>query len=53
MITKTKVKDYILRYTPFIRSREMFYLTLDTFRVIEPKECFKNMTHREWFANLG
>lgn len=53
MITKTKIKDYILRHTPFIRSREMFYLTSDTFGVIEPKECFKNMTHREWFSNLG
>lgn len=48
-----KIKDRILRQLPFIKTREMFYLQLNTFNVIEPEERYQNMTHREWFDNLG
>lgn len=47
----TKIKDRILRHTILVRSRKMFYVK--DCQVIEPDICYKNMTHREWFSNIG
>lgn len=48
----TKIKDILLRHTILVRSRRMFYI--DKFgKVIEPNPIYKNMTHREWFSNIG
>lgn len=49
----TKIKDRILRTLPFIKTREMFYINPSTLLIIEPDDKYKNMTHREWFDNLG
>lgn len=51
-ITLTKIKDKLLRHTILVRSRDMFYIEKN-FEIIEPEFCYKNMTHREWFNNIG
>lgn len=48
----TKIKDKLLRHTILVRSRKMFYIENNS-EIIEPEFCYKNMTHREWFSNIG
>lgn len=56
----TKIKDTILRHTLLLIKRNMFYIENPSsknhwnYRIVEavyPK--YRNMTHREWFRNIG
>ena len=55
----TKLKDRLLRFTILMRKRQMFYLELiesrsgDWYKMKFPTKKYQNMTHREWFSNIG